>query len=279
MTRRIAVLFHEAQRTWRLNYMVNHYVEVWREHGHEVVLLFGVGEHVPADLLLVHVDLSIVPDEYLAFAARYPTVLNGNVRDIRKSTFSRLRVREGDVVDGPVIAKSELNYAGVPERQLGAANAPRSPYVRSLRSPQDYRIFPGVGDVPAALWADSEVVIERFVPEMEDGSFVARAMMFLGDRVTCEKRLGPHPIMNGPTMTRMEVVAPHPEMLRLREAMRVDFGKLDYVMHDGRPVLLDVNKTVGGGTPRTLSASGVRFRAEGIQSYCGDAAVSRLVDA
>ncbi len=272
MKRRIAVLFHEGQRTWRLNYVVNHYIDAWREDGHEVVLLFGVREFVPADIVLVHVDLTVVPEEYLAFAQRYPKVLNGKIRDIRKSTFSRLRVRQGEAVDGPVIAKSELNYAGVPERMLADPSAPRGRYVRSLRYPQDYRIFPRMDEVPPALWADSEVVIERFIPEMEDGLYVCRSMMFLGDRATCAKGLGPHPILNGTTQTRMEGVTPHPEMLQLRAEMGFDFGKFDYVMHDGRPVLLDANKTVGSATVKTTPdrIAARRFRADGINVYFDD---------
>jgi hypothetical protein len=33
------------------------------------------------------------------------------------------------------------------------------------------------------------------------------------------------------------------ELLQIRKAWQVDFGKFDYVLHDGKPVLLDINKT------------------------------------
>jgi hypothetical protein len=90
--KRIAVLFHECQSEERLPLYAIHYLAgFWRADGLEVLYLFGAREHVPADILVVHVDLSVVPDEYLEFAGRYPAAINATVKDIRKSTFSALR--------------------------------------------------------------------------------------------------------------------------------------------------------------------------------------------
>ena len=126
MKRKIAILYHENHRGRPLNYVINHYAEFWRAGGLEVVSLFGVSEFVPADLVIVHVDLSVVPDEYLDFANRcYPIVLNGEVKDIRKSTFSQLLLKPGDPCDGKVIVKSNYNYAAEPERELGVPLDPR----------------------------------------------------------------------------------------------------------------------------------------------------------
>ena len=36
---------------------------------------------------------------------------------------------------------------------------------------------------------------------------------------------------------------PPSELEAFREANGFDFGKFDYVEHDGRPILLDINKT------------------------------------
>lgn len=268
--RTIAVLWHAGQRGRPPGtYMIDHYAEVWREDGHRVVDLYGTAEHVPADLAIVHVDLSVVPAELLEFAGRYPRALNSGIRDIRKTTFSTLRVTPADGYRGAVIVKSDLNYAGLAERALRAPNAPRGRFLAGLRSPRDYAIFETAAAVPEEIWTDPEVVVERFVPEIEDGSYVTRAMVFLGDRATCAKFYGPHPIVNTTTSTRMERVEPHPEMLALRAAMGFDYGKFDYVLHDGRPVLLDANKTVSGAnapkTPERVAAR--RWRAEGLYAY------------
>jgi len=271
MKRTIAVLCHENQGDAR--YTVHDFADVWRADGHRVELLFGVQTFVPADVVLVHVNLSVVPDEYLELASRYPVVLNGKVTDIRKSTYSTLRVARDDAYAGPVILKSNLNYAGVPEALHGIRRH-ADPAAARFRSPLDYRILASKAEVPPADWDDPELLVERFVPERENGAYVTRAMNFFGDRVTCGKLVGPHPIVNGETQTRIERVEPHREMLRLRRKMGFDFGKFDYVLHDGEPVLLDANKTVGTtNIPMTPERQKVRrFRAEGLYAYFDRAA-------
>jgi hypothetical protein len=268
----IAVLCHARQGETR--YTIHDYAAVWREDGHRVTFLFGPDAYEPADVALLHVNLSVVPAEYLALAARYPVALNARARDIRKSTFSTLRVRRSDPWSGPVIVKSDLNYGGAPEVLHGVVAPPNAERVK-FRSPLDYRVVARIDDVAAADWDDPSVIVERFVPEMERGRFVTRVMSFFGDRATAGKLLGPRPVVNGATQSRIERVEPHPQMLRLRRTLGIDFGKLDYVLgEDGEPILLDVNKTTGTRhVPMTRArAAARRFRAEGLYAYMDRAA-------
>jgi hypothetical protein len=265
--RTIAILCHPGQRRRMSRYAINDFAAVWREDGHDVVFVFGTADPVPADLVIVHVDLTIVPDEYFEFATAYPTVLNGKVRDIRKSTFSSLRVVPGDPYAGKVIVKTNLNYAGLPEVLLGETRY--DPANMKFRSPEDYQIYDSIDEVPPSTWEERDVIVEKFVPEMEDGLYVMRAMNFLGDRASCGKVLSRHPIVNGKTHVRIERVPPDPAMVALREQMGFDYGKFDYVMHEGRPILLDANKTAGtGNVPMTPErAKTRRWRAEGLYAY------------
>jgi hypothetical protein len=71
---RVAILFHARERHFGpAGYLVHHLAELWRQDGLEVVYLYGTDRFVPADLVLVHVGPSVVPEPYLEFAARYPT--------------------------------------------------------------------------------------------------------------------------------------------------------------------------------------------------------------
>ena len=71
---------------------------------------------VEADVALLHAGQSLVPDTLRRLADRYPRVLNGSVLDIRKRTFSRMMVdRHDGAAHGPVIVKTDWNYAGAPE--------------------------------------------------------------------------------------------------------------------------------------------------------------------
>jgi len=279
--RRIAILFHEnATEPMLRNYYITRLADYWREDGHEVIYLFGVSDFVPADLVIVHVDLSVVPEIYLEFARRYPIALNAKIRDIRKSTISKNLLRRGDLYDGRVIVKSNLNYAGAPERFL-AANRP-SPYPASrllswvrrarsaeFRSPIDYRIYENLRQVPSRNFEQEDLVVEKFLPEMENGLYCTRNFHFLGDRIACIRRKARNPIVFGATYIEVERVDPHPEIVAMRETLGFDYGKFDYVVVDGRAVLLDVNKTIGwAGAPDNPDARAMRReRAQGIYFY------------
>ena len=273
MKRKIAILFHENARGQPLNYLINLYAEFWRADGHEVIFLFGVRQFAPADLVIVHVDLSIVPDEYLEFAKQYPIILNGEVKDIRKSTFSRLLVKPGDPYAGKVIVKSNYNYAAVPERSLGVSLDPRGFSASFFGSPLDYQIFENPKSVPPVLFTDPNVVVEKFLPEIEDGLYFVRILLFLGDHLSCTRVASRDPIVNTSSQVRSEFVEPHPEIERLRKTMKFDYGKFDYVIHEGHVLLLDANKTVGAPNLPSIPArmADRRYRAEGLYAYFGRA--------
>jgi hypothetical protein len=282
MKKRIAILFHEQGRREDLpRYAITFLAEYWRSDGHDVSFVFGVKKFVPADLILLHVDLSVVPAKYLQFAQRYPVVLNGAVRDIRKSTFSRNLVKPGDPYHGQVIVKSDLNYAGLPERAIYRSRfaklregVPRflSSYRRNspvrFDTPMDYQIYDHLGDVPRAYFKYKELVVEKFLPEKENDLYFVRNYEFLGDQVTCTRLAAKHPIVNDNTLISSEVVPPHPEVIALRKEMKFDYGKFDYVSHGGNAVLLDTNKTTGASAARTPELEAHRRRrADGIYSY------------
>lgn len=265
MSRKIAILAHERQHHVKRDYMVDTYAEFWREDGHEVFTLYGIEEQVPADVVIVHVDLSVVPETYLAFARQYPVALNANVQDIRKSGFSRQILHENDNYSSPVIVKSDLNFAGAPERFLRQSTATGPVF----RSPMDYRVFPDLTAVPTKVFRRSDLVVEKFLPEIEDGLYHMRAMTFIGSRITCTRFSARHPIVNGTTQVRIEDVEPHPEMVVLKDKLDFQYGKFDYVIHQGKPILLDINKTVGAPPPTQDPEvlAGRRYRAEGIYEF------------
>lgn len=282
---RIVVLFHENERD-PTRYIVHHLAEFWREDGHHVDYVFGPRRFVAADLVFVHVDLSVVPDRYMEFATRYPRAVNGRLRDIRKSTVSDQLVGTGDDWTGPVIVKSDLNYGGLPERALEvSALERRVPVLLRLRrrldarlrphriplGHLDYEIFDSIADVPSWVWNDPRVVVERFVPEIENGLHHLRMMLVLGDRWRCTLVRSDHRVIKARRSLASEDVEPHPETFAWRERFGVDYGKIDYVVYEGRPILLDINKTIGATRsgyrePETLVANR-RHLAAGIAAY------------
>jgi hypothetical protein len=283
LKKRIAVILHERQSERDLPlYAIGYLSQYWKETGIGVTVLSGTDRFTPADLAILHVDLSVVPDEYIEFARRYPRVLNGRVNDIRKSSFSRQMIRPGDGYEGPVIVKSDLNYAGGPERKLYGTPLTRlavrlrhrlSSYGTSpggpgpsFRSPRDYIICDDVRSVPEHWFNCDDIIIEKFLPELEDGLYCTRYYHFLGGAGICMLRRSTDPIVNTATVVSREYVEPHPEIVGLTNTMGFDYGKFDYVMRQGRPVLFDINKTPGSSNkPKYIEMC--REWATGITSY------------
>lgn len=263
--RTIAILMHEASRHVTRNYMVDAYAEFWKRDGHEVFDLFGPADYRPADVVIVHVDLSVVPESYLELAAHYPVALNGNVRDIRKSNFSHHLLDRNASYGGPVIVKSDLNFAGFPERRLTPGRAPGSPF----RLPSDYLVARQLGDLPASIFERNDLVVEKFLPEFEDGLFHIRAMVFVGSHASCTRFSSRSPIVNSSSAVRLDSVEPHPEVVELARQLDFQYGKFDYVMHNERPIVFDINKTIGGslrtGDDKLLAER--RYRAEGLYEF------------
>ena len=121
-----------------------------------------------------------------------------------------------------------------------------------LRGPADYRVFPNRAAVPPELAAHPDAFIERFLPETENGLYHTRSMVFVGPARTCQLLRAHEPVVRVGNAIGIEECEPHPDMVRLSREMGYDYGKFDYVMHDGVPVLIDANKTTG-------SADMVRF--------------------
>ncbi|MGH8107806.1 MAG: hypothetical protein ACREO1_03685 [Arenimonas sp.] len=238
--------------------------------------IFGIRDFRPADLILVHVDLTIVPEEYFEFANRYPIVLNGKVKDIRKSAYSKQLLKNGDSYEGPVFVKSDLNFAGGPERNLEpsikhmfASAMSRISKKPSMRKASDYCVFKSLSVVPEEYFSMPDVVIEKFLPEMDDGRYVIRNYQFLGDRGTATKVIGSEPMVKSRTELESIEIEPDPQIIAIRHAMNFDYGKFDYVVRDGEVVLFDANKTTGAhtkGISPQLQAMR-KYRAEGLYSY------------
>ena len=275
MGRRIALLFHESDRNRDLSaYAVSRLVPVWREDGHEVVPVFGAETFVPADLAFVHVDLSEVPEAYLDLAARYPASVNGRVRSIRKSAYSPHLLREGDPWEGPVIVKSDRNYGGAPEAQRRIPRLDGQGLEPPFASPFHYQVLPGLDAVPKEVFGSPDFVVQRFLPELEEGLFHVRSYAFLGDWGECQRLASDDPIVKAETKVSSAPTPVHPEILALRRNLGFDYGKIDYLLHGDELVLLDLNKTTGSRGPARSAnphrASARAAKARGLYSLFPD---------
>jgi hypothetical protein len=255
LPRRVAILIHAGdRRAPRVPYQIWGIADVWRSWGIDVVTVRGPAAGVDADVIVNHVDLTVIPDDYAEYIARFPASINGRCLDISKRRVSTNLVGPSDAWEGPVIVKTDRNFGGRPERRLAWGRVglalhldtwlPRGGWrFRSTLVPDRYPVFRSLADVPAGVWANPALVIERFLPERDGDLFVVRSLTLFGDRWVNRRRLSTSPIVKATGVVRAEEVEPHPEVFEVARKLGLDRGKIDYVIQDGHAVVFDINRT------------------------------------
>lgn len=257
--RKVLIVHHPDDRYGQTNYVIHALAQVWRERGLAVDATSAVADLEVGDdtIVIPHLDATRTPDEYQAFFERCPVVLNRRVTDISKRHVSRHLVRSPDAYDGPVIVKTDLNAGGGPENDKVLDSGRVASFVRratrrcvpwwvsGMVSTQNYRIYANPRLVPKLVWKQSRLVVERFMPERHDGQYCLRQYVFLGDRGVNTMAFSDSPVVKAMNVTRRVVLAElvPAELVAKRREMGFDYGKFDYVMFDGKAVLLDANRT------------------------------------
>jgi hypothetical protein len=259
--KRILVLLHENEKKEGVGSAVGSLIPYWKKAGYKVIIQRGISCFTPADLLFVHIDLSLIPDDYQEFIKQYPVTVNGRVKDIRKRTISLNLISRNDDFDGQVIVKSNYNAKGIPEIKLLKSDAYKSPF-------DDYIIFDRTAEVPNIYWDHPNVVVEKFLPEREGDAYFMREYLFLGNEEVWIRLKSTKPIIKARTIVEYQNIDPDPDVQHFRKQLGFDYGKFDYVVHDGTPILLDANKTQGKGLLRYPKYNKTNCRrAKGIESF------------
>jgi len=138
------------------------------------------------------------------------------------------------------------------------------PFVKSIYR-ESFQIFKNKKRVPANIWSNRDWIVEKFLPETEGSQYVVRNAYFLGSKMIFYKSFSSDPIVkeSEEKMGTSEVINAHEEIIQFREKIGLDYGKIDYVMHKNKPIVLDVAKTVGGAYGLDLA----KFLAPGIDDY------------
>lgn len=240
--------------------MIHALAALWRDMGIDVDV--GSGFTPDADIALLHHNVTRVDPSEVPAAPDGIKVLNGEVLDISKRLYSELRVTAADAWNGPVIIKTNLNSCGRPELQRNGRSWLRYSQSRIAllnwkiaRCIPDrvYPVLDSVKDVPGWVWEREDLLVERFVPEREDGLYSIRGWVFLGSGGYGYRLFSKDPMVKVGSIVRYEYIDEvPPELQAVRESMKFDYGKFDYVVHDGQAVLFDANKTpTFTGDPRS----------------------------
>lgn len=281
--RSIVVLVHPLQG-FDYGYFLRRIALVnWVEQGRRVIVHPGSDNLPEADACLLHVDLTELPEAYLAAARSYPVALNVRPRSIAKRQVSRALLTEADDYDGPVVVKSDLNHRGIPERRLAEAAGGKLAGLRDRvdrwlprpwrreRLAEGYLALPHRSQVPRWVWRDSALVVERLFVEPIGDLFAIRQWFCLGPRDVVSVHLGPEPLVKlASTQVRLRLSFEVPDELRARRAeLGLDYGKLDFVNGPEGPYLFDVARTPHNGdridAPRCRWIC--RYLSQGLDAY------------
>jgi hypothetical protein len=247
----------------------------WQQQGFELEVVRGITREVEADIVISHIDLTLVPEEYTAFLQRYPVVINRNAIDISKTTISQNLLTMRDAYDGPVIVKTSENYGGIPEQahQEGMGHSLISgqrPWRKvEYLDPHNYPRFESIKEVPNGVWKNKKLIVEKFLSERDaDGNYRLRTWYVLGDKELGKSEYSENPIVKAGAFNK-EILNHVPEELRAaRKRLGIDFGRFDYAVVDGETIIYDINKTAVMYQP-TLDLFGDRLAefANGLNFY------------
>jgi hypothetical protein len=287
----LAILTHWTDRFWNERPLVQLMIPHWEAMGVKVLVLTDRQPFVPADVALLHVDLTVVPDSCRRLAERYPVVLNGGVVDIRKRRFSSVMVNRDTKYAGPVIVKTDLNYGGKRElrrrameigigrwlvKKCGEERVLRRLMSLEVQKPNrwlrylpvgSYHVFDDAKQVPRGVWGNANLLVERFLAERSGGDYCCRHWLFFGQEEVSRMSISRDPVVKA--NARVEPISDSvPEELRkIRSQLGFDYGKFDYGIVDNEVVLYDANRTPGTTANAELHAKTVAVLSEGLGGF------------
>jgi hypothetical protein len=259
------VLIHEFDRfAWRAGaeagssseiasyYMLYPLLRQLQRRGHVCRVATGA-RPVQGDVAILHVDATFVDAGYVELGALYPKTINFRATDISKRNVSGALIDRDSGWAGKVVVKTNRNVMAKGEvmQNIIARDQGRAAPFPGLLEPRPYRLLPNLARVPDDVWDDSELVVERFVPEVDPDGFAVRNWTFAGEREVCTRNVSRSWIVKSVDDVIKSTDAPVPDAIRAeRDRLGLDYGNCDFVIHDGEPILLDASRTPGA--PRTL---------------------------
>ena len=94
-----------------------------------------------------------------------------------------------------------------------------------------------------------------------------RHYLFMGDHTRSVRVSGSTPFLKRSKCILVDEKLPVPDqVVSLRNQLGLDYGKIDYVIHDSQVVILDVNRTPGAPHTTEATARTVNDLADGIWS-------------
>lgn len=171
---------------------------VWRAGGARVIQYSDLSQPVPeVDIWFCHLDSTIMPKDFSQFIDSQPKVVNGELKDIRKTSFSeQLLDSANSSYEGAVIVKSDYNYGGLVDMRMADYQRgfmrllPKRIRKKHLGLPSDleansnYIVYDSLQLVPPECFQNQHTVVEKFLPEKDGVNYALRMTFKLGCSVS-----------------------------------------------------------------------------------------------
>lgn len=272
----IGILLHEFTQTDRPG-LIAYICDAWREAGHRISLIRGIPQNLPSiDALIAHVNLTVVPPQYTDFFGQFGTVINRDITNISKRFVSRNLLARDDPWGGEVIVKTDRNFGGIPEKMIERASRGEPPLSSIVQRPWrkvehvhpgDYPVFTHMSEVPTGVWRNPNLVVEKFIPERDGEMYCNRVSHMMGDKVLCRRVYSRSKVIKGSRIEWSEEVDLPDDFDEVRSGLGLDYGKIDFVVHNNRMHVLDVNKTPGRLGDEEIDARVGRKLASGLEKF------------
>lgn len=260
------------------SYLISRLAMIWQEQGHKITI--GPAKHLDGDIGILHMDRTWISDTLLPDNPQGRLLLNGSILDISKRRISSNLLEHDSSYIGPVIIKTNANYFGWPERSATSSRIMLQFYEKLMKNfswrltrqflPGDYPVLDSLGDIPTWVWRRNDLVVEKFLPEIEGDEFALRVWVFFGDKEYGARMFSRNPVVKAKGITRYEYIYDVPDSLRkVRDKLGINFGKFDYVIVNGEAILLDVNKTptVAAPNPPNTNSPNIISLASGLMHF------------
>ena len=270
-------MLHHRNRYAKLeSYLIWYIAQEWNKMGFETEFISGIPpKNHEIDILVPHIDATRTPPKYIRFIDRHAEVFNRKITDVSKRHISTNLVSKDSKDPGPVIVKTNANYGGLPEfynqdiagRIYNKIQAFFRPGMIRHIHPGQYPVYDHISEVPSVVWNNKHLIVERFIPERSGELYCIRICHFLGDVVLNNKIYSTSKVIKGSNVTHVEPAEIPESLLQLRMRMGFDYGKFDYVIHQGELHILDANKTPGAVKNIELNTRIAQKLANGIFNF------------
>jgi hypothetical protein len=115
----------------------------------------------------------------------------------------------------------------------------KSPYLKR------FRIFRNKSLVPDSIWNSPNFVVQQYLPEKIGKLHRIRQAYFPGNRIYGIDVKSQNPIVKSNNLTSSDPIQIPKGIIGFRNDIRLDYGKIDFTIHNGEIVILDVTKTIG----------------------------------